>query len=87
MTRRILILALVALSFLAGRYAVPDEPAHLIPVNRILDATTVTSTEGCAPFFPSYPDCRVLVQEWDANGEVSLSFYLSPDDPISRIFE
>ena len=86
--KALLNLALLGLAFLAGLYAHPDEPAQLIPVNRILDATTVTSGPGCTPdHFPDFPGCRVLVQEWDQNGDVSLSFTVSPDDPVSRIFE
>lgn len=81
MIRRILILALVALSFLAGLYVSPSRTGPA-------DIVTVASTEGCAPaHHPDFPDCRVLVQEWNATGEVSLSFYVSPDDPVSRIFE
>lgn len=80
-TRRIFLLVLVALSFLAGLYAGPRAAGPA-------DVVTVASTEGCAPaHYPHFPDCRVLVQEWNADGEVSLSFHVSPDDPVSRIFE
>lgn len=86
--RNLTTVALLGLAFLAGLYARPDEPSHLIPVNRILDATTVSSGPGCAPdHYPDFADCRILVQEWDQNGNVSLSFTISPDEPASRIFE
>lgn len=85
--RALIDLVLFGAFFLAGLYARPHEPVQLIPVNRPVDVVTVASLDCGPEHYPDFASCRVLVQEWNENGEVYLSFVVSPDDPVSRIFE
>lgn len=90
MNRRFCLLdcGLLGLAFLAGLYARPNEQPVAVAVNRPVDIVEVASGPGCTPdHFPDFADCRIMVREWDRNGNVSLEFSINPDDPASRIFE